>query len=99
MDGYLIYQSRIFCTRWNGLIKASGLMEALDDNEFEGNILLLLENALNFTKVNTKKMWRKGPIYREEYPEYSKRAVQEAIVNALIHRDYSVIGSEVHIDI
>ena len=44
-------------------------------------------------------MWRKGPIYREEYPEYSKRAVQEAIVNALIHRDYSVIGSEVHIDI
>ena len=98
-DGYLIYQSRIFCTRWNGLTKASGLMEALDDNEFEGNILLLLENALNFTKVNTKKMWRKGPIYREEYPEYSKRAVQEAIVNALIHRDYSVIGSEVHIDI
>jgi len=98
-DGYLIYQSRIFCTRWNGLTKASGLMEALDDNEFEGNILLLLENALNFTKVNTKKMWRKGPIYREEYPEYSKRAVQGAIVNALIHRDYSVIGSEVHIDI
>ena len=98
-DGYLVYQSRIFCTRWNGLTKASGLMEALDDNEFEGNILFLLENALNFTKVNTKKMWRKGPLYREEYPEYPERAVQEAIVNALIHRDYSVIGSEVHLDI
>jgi hypothetical protein len=24
--------------------------------------------------------------------------VQEVIVNALIHRDYSIIGSEVHID-
>jgi predicted HTH transcriptional regulator len=44
-------------------------------------------------------MWRKGPIYREEYPEYPKRAVQETIVNALIHRDYTIIGSEVHIDI
>lgn len=26
------------------------------------------------------------------------RAIQEALVNALIHRDYSEIGSEVHID-
>ena len=43
--------------------------------------------------------WKKGPVYRVEYPEYPKRAVQEAIVNALIHRDYSVIGSEVHVDI
>ena len=98
-DDYLVYQSRIFCTRWNGLTMTSGRMEALDDKEFEGNLLFLLENALNFVKVNTKKMWRKGPVYREEYPEYPERAVQEAIVNALIHRDYSVIGSEVHIDI
>ncbi|MDO5096183.1 MAG: ATP-binding protein [Peptostreptococcaceae bacterium] len=44
-------------------------------------------------------MWKKGPIYRIEYPEYPERAVQEGIVNALIHRDYSVIGSEVHLDI
>ena len=44
-------------------------------------------------------MWKKGPMYRTEYPEYPEIAVQEGIVNALIHRDYSVIGSEVHLDI
>ncbi len=44
-------------------------------------------------------MWRKDSVYRVEYPEYPERAVQEVIVNALIHRDYTVIGSEVHIDI
>ena len=44
-------------------------------------------------------MWKKGPKYRVEYPEYPERAVQETLVNALIHRDYSVIGSEVHVDI
>lgn len=98
-DNYLVYQSRVFCTRWNGLTQTGGLMEAIDDKEFEGNILSLLENTLNFVKLNTKKMWKKGPVYREEFPDYPERAIQEAIVNALIHRDYSVRGSEVHIDI
>ena len=98
-DNYQVYQSRVFCTRWNGLTKANGRIDALDDAEFEGNIIYLLKASLDFVKRNTKKMWKKGPVYRIEYPEYPERAVQEALVNALIHRDYSVIGSEVHVDI
>ena len=98
-DGYQVYQSRVFCTRWNGLDKANGLMDALDDKEFEGNVIYLLKASMDFVKRNSKKMWKKGPMYRTEYPEYPERAVQEGIVNALIHRDYSVIGSEVHLDI
>lgn len=98
-DNYQIYQSRVFCTRWNGLTKASGRIEALDDVEFEGNVIYLLKASLDFVKRNSKKMWKKGPVYRIEYPEYPERAVQEALVNALIHRDYSVVGSEVHVDI
>ncbi|MDD7306768.1 MAG: helix-turn-helix domain-containing protein [Peptoniphilaceae bacterium] len=98
-DDYQVYQSRVFCTRWNGLTKANGRIDALDDAEFEGNIIYLLKASLDFVKRNTKKMWKKGPVYRIEYPEYPERAVQESLVNALIHRDYSVIGSEVHVDI
>ena len=98
-DDYQVYQSRVFCTRWNGLTKANGRIDAVDDAEFEGNIIYLLKSSLDFVKRNTKKMWGKGSVYRIDYPEYSERAVQEALVNALIHRDYSVIGSEVHIDI
>ncbi|PIE77074.1 MAG: AAA family ATPase [Clostridiales bacterium] len=98
-DENLIYQSRVFCTRWNGLDKASGLMEALDDRELEGGLLYLLDSAINFVKSNTKKMWRKGARYRVEYPEYPERSITEAIVNALIHREYTLMGAEVHIDI
>jgi ATP-dependent DNA helicase RecG len=32
-------------------------------------------------------------------PDYAERAVTEALVNALIHRDYLIMGSEIHIDI
>ncbi len=37
-------------------------------------------------------------MYRVDKPDYADRAVTEALVNALIHRDYIVTGSEIHID-
>ena len=98
-DEPIIKHSRIFCTHWNGLDMTSGIEEALNDSEFEGSILLLLQNAENFIKVNTKKKWKKGNESRIEMPDYPERAIQEVLVNAIIHRDYAVIGSEIHIDI
>ena len=44
-------------------------------------------------------MWRKTPNSREEMPEYVERSYHEALINALVHRDYLVNGREVHIDI
>ena len=98
-DEKLLYQSRIFCTRWNGLDKTSGRMEALDDIEVEGSILYQLEEVLRFIRVNNKKMWKKTENRRIEMPDYPERAIQEALVNAIIHRDYSIVGSEIHVDI
>lgn len=40
----------------------------------------------------------KKDTYREDKPDYAQRAVMEALVNALIHRDYIVLGKEIHID-
>ena len=97
-DERLVYQSRIFATKWNGLDKVNGRLEALDDKEFEGGLLYLLQSGEDFIKTNSKKMWKKGNEYRIEYPDYPERAIQEALINALIHRDYSEIGSEIHID-
>ena len=91
--------SRLFCARWCGLDKASGVMEALDDKEYSGSLVSLLQNGMEFVKNNTKKRWKKTGNGRVEMPEYPEQAVHEVIVNALIHRDYMEIGSEVHIDI
>lgn len=91
--------SRLFCTRWYGLDKASGIMEALDDKEYSGSLISLLQNGMEFIKNNLKKRWKKTGAGRIEMPEYPEQAVQEALVNALINRDYMELGSEVHIDI
>ncbi|MDO4269211.1 MAG: ATP-binding protein, partial [Eubacteriales bacterium] len=94
-----IWWSRLFCTRWNGLNKGGGSMDALDDAEYSGSILSLVENGEAFIKRNVRMMWRKTANSREELPEYVERSYHEALINALAHRDYLVNGSEVHIDI
>lgn len=47
--------SRLFCTRWYGLDKASGVMEAIDDKEYSGSLVSLLQNGMEFVKNNSKK--------------------------------------------
>ena len=54
---------------------------------------------MSFIQRNTKIMWRKAPTSRIEMPEYAERSCFEALVNALVHRSYLELGSEVHIDI
>ena len=92
-------QSRLFCVRWNGLTKAGGLIDAIDSAEYTGSVILLLENGMNFIKRHNRMMWRKAPTSRIEMPEYAERSCLEALTNALIHRSYLELGSEVHIDI
>ena len=94
-----VRHSRVFCTRWNGLDKAHGLMESFDDDEYSGGLLSLLNAAKDFVRRNRRMMWRKTPDSRIDYPEYPERAYEESIINGLIHRDYLELGSEVHIDI
>ena len=94
-DDCPLWQSRLYCTRWDG--KAKG--DAINDTEFTGNVLMLLREAMNFVKSNTKKGWEKLPNGRKNKPEYAERAVLEAMVNHFIHRDYTVMGGEVHLDI
>ena len=94
-DDSPMWQSRLYCTLWDGKEKG----DAINDAEFTGNVLMLLREAMNFVKSNTKRGWEKLPDGRKNKPEYAERAVLEAMVNHFIHRDYTVMGSEVHLDI
>ena len=94
-DDCPLWQSRLYSTRWDGKEKG----DAINDAEFTGNVLMLLREAMNFVKSNTKRGWEKLPDGRKNKLEYAERAVLEAMVNHFIHRDYTVMGGEVHLDI
>lgn len=89
-DDSPLSQSRLYCTRWDGKDKG----DAINDAEFTGNVLMLLREAMNFVKSNTKRGWEKLPDGRKNKPEYAERAVLEAMVNHFIHRDYTVMGGK-----
>jgi ATP-dependent DNA helicase RecG len=93
-----VYQSRVFCTRWNGVKKGGLYVDALDNDEFNGSAISLLNDALKFVRHNSSVKWKKTGAGRIEMPDYPPEAVHEAMVNALVHRDYMIQGSEIHVD-
>lgn len=97
-QGYLS-QSKIICTRWKGREKGSIDGDALDDQEFsEASLISLLGNAEAFIRNNSKNPWTIRGMRREEKSDYPFKAVREVLVNAMIHRDYQIVGTEVHVD-
>ena len=99
-DQGLLKQSRIVCTQWKGTAKGYLEEDALDDQEYmDSSLLTLLSNAEAFVQNHSRRSWNVRGLQREERSAYPARAVREALVNALIHRDYQNVGSEIHIDI
>lgn len=97
-DQGALKQSKIVCTRWKGLTKGVILEDAIDDKEYTGSLISLLENADLFIKNNSKQSWKIIGMDRIDLEDYPATARREAIVNALIHRDYQILGGEIHID-
>lgn len=64
----------------------------IDNRRIEGSIPQMLDEALLFMKRNMKKMTiiNAGTGLREDRAEYPITAVREAVLNALVHRDYSM---------
>ncbi len=83
----------ITCVLYQGNTKTN----ILDRKEFDADILSNYENALSYTfsKLNTQYIIKKERTERLELPE---AALREAIINAVIHRDYFPTG-HVQIDI
>lgn len=64
----------------------------LDNQRIEGNIQDMLDGAIQFVKRNmrTKTIIHSETGMREDRTDYPIPAIREAIINALVHRDYSM---------
>lgn len=74
----------------------------LDNKRIEGTLPNMLSEAISFCRRNMKNRTVIDPVTaeRSDRPEYPIEAIREAILNALIHRDYSIYteGTPIQID-
>lgn len=96
-DAYEREDTLICCRLWRAE-KKTGIV--LDSGRFKGSLAKVFREALSFIERNTKSGWRKTEKGgREELRSYPRVAVREALVNAIAHRDYSIAGTQIDVDI
>ena len=91
---YLI-NAYVTCARYKGIEK----VDIIDRKDFEGDLISQVENSMEFIKRNTRLAYKIEDLEREEIPEYPVKALREALLNAIMHRDYFSSGGNVQIDI
>lgn len=92
-DNYL-YNSFIQAVYYRSTEKDANYQ--IDAKDFKGPLDQQIIDAFKFVQKHNEVSARKD-IGRIDQPQYSMRAVFEAIVNAVVHRDYSKSGSKIRL--
>ncbi len=85
----------ITATRYRGADRASGQVDA---QTIGGPLQRQIADAVTFAARNMQVAAHKDPA-RLDLPQYSERAIFEAVVNAVAHRDYSMRGSRIRLSL
>lgn len=83
------------CALFSGTTKA----KVLDHQEIQAHLPNTLDLVLKFIHRNTRTKAKFGKMMREDIPEYPTDVIREAVVNAILHADYSVKGSSIMVAI
>jgi len=89
----LIGQAEVACVRFKG----TDVISYIDRRDLHGPLYQLVDDAEQFIYRHMKIGRRIEGFAGVEYREYPQAAVREAIVNAVVHRDYSRRGQSIRI--
>lgn len=69
----------------------------VNQRTIDGDLIMIIESLASFVKKEMKVFYKKKAITRYEKTEYPIEAIEEAIINAVAHRDYSITGSSIRL--
>ncbi|MDG6219641.1 MAG: SMC-Scp complex subunit ScpB [Candidatus Thermoplasmatota archaeon] len=88
-----IMTSRIRCV----LFRGNDRVHILDKKEVDKGIIGNIEFAVRYLEEHVPVRFEIKGLYRKEFPQFPKDAYREAVVNAVIHRDF-FDGGEVAVE-
>jgi predicted HTH transcriptional regulator len=83
----------IRCARFDGQDRT----RFLDQEDIDTHLPVAVDQAIRFVERNTRTGARVERLRREDVPEYPSPALREAIINAVVHADYSITGTGIRI--
>lgn len=83
--------ARLKCARFKGI----DMEEFIDQKEFSGPLYRQVEEAMKFAHVYIAKSGKVVGLRRIDRYEVPLDVIREALVNAVVHRDYSISGSDI----
>ncbi|MHB1377836.1 MAG: RNA-binding domain-containing protein, partial [Candidatus Humimicrobiaceae bacterium] len=86
---------RIKCARFTG----DSVLDFIDRKEYSGNLFGQLNSAIGFIKshINIAGVISGSGLRRKDVLEIPEEVFREAVLNAIVHRDYSISGSDIKI--
>lgn len=87
-------QSEVVCIKY---ADTQGIRTYIDRKNFVGTLPELIDKTSSFLRQYIRVGATIRGFYREDEPEYPYEALREAVVNAVIHRDYHRSGETVRV--
>ena len=90
-----ISNTSVKCAKFLG----ESIVDFIDKKEYSGNIFDLLNNTVMFLKnhLHLSGLIKGKGLRREDVLEIPEEVLREGIINALIHRDYSITGADIKV--
>ena len=86
---------QVKCARFKG----TTMDVFIDKKEYSGDIFFILENTQNFILNHINLRGEISSLYRKDTYEIPVVALREALINALIHRDYTNGGRDIKVGV
>lgn len=95
-DSYEGEKTSVQCSVFSGFSKGSNRIVTV--NRYKGNLISSLQYILEFVEQRMNHTLIKERDSRRNISSYPERALFEAVINAIAHRDYYLDGTQIQVD-